>query len=1152
MYNSTLSEISRGKGGKPGSVNMKQAREKENGSLAALKVGQRITGTVISVDQDVTVLIGKQEISVSKDILKNVTPGEKKTFEVISISRNEIELKLLAERTKELIKTFKATVVPDKKPEVMSNIKEKNAKKEAYNKQFQDTKQKLEEIAVRLTDEDYRKLKAEGFLLEELPVEVIYAALNRIKKKESTEKSANLEKSEANNKGISATNQKDRIIQALRSNNLPDTRENISRINKALELSQSVGNMDDKAMKQLISQGLEPTIENIYKANYSSSIKERHATKLSEEAWEELQGQVKEIITDAGYEINAENLASARWLLENQLPLTPETLGKKKELDTVKQMSDRDYVLNRIMEGMREGIQPKDANLGAPYVEKLDKLVSKIQDLRPETVTRAIEQDKELTIKNLISVQEAMPTDKEPQMEEESPTPEATVTDQLMEKAEGGYRYEEIKARRQLEEIRLKMTLEAATRLERKGFPIETRQLEEVVEALRELENSYYKQYFAEAQTEATEQAIHTLRETTQSIEQLKQIPSYVLGSTLDLRKTQTISGLLSEGNKLKAELEKAGTAYETLMTTPNREYGDSIQKAFANMDSLLKELNIEATEENKRAARILAYNRMEIMQETIDRVKVYNMEVNSLMKNLHPAIAVRMIKEGINPLEQPIADLNQIIERMREEQGITAEEKFSTYLRRLEKNDQITQEERKAYIGIYRLLYNIEKSDGAALGSVINAGREVTLENLLSAVQTQHKGRMDAIIDDEFGALQEIVRKGESIASQLSYFEDIAEGEAETELSQEQTDTKAEYMEKVLKELSEELSPDKLMQVSHSVAEEMVCTSNGTSYYASNPSVEAGVWNDLKELTAEQLLAQLKAEAQDIPEEDTLAASKVQEIRELCKNSEQAIRFLNDFKVPSSPINIMLANHLISNGESVIAKIIKKNKNEVEKTDNSLKELAELSDTIVDKQTMQEAYEQLETEAKEALHTACSSEKLDSMRLAELKSIGQQMTFLRTLAGREFYQIPIETEAGITNLNLTIIRGVESSGRVTVSMESKALGNVRAEFAIKDQVLKGFICCDNKVGLAAIKQNTAEIEEAAKEKELSIKQMDFVIQNRAGDNYIYQNPEGEETGISISRDTERTLYRIAKAIVNSVQKAERSMEQEAIYNSEI
>src|SRR5699024_2802027 len=60
------------------------------------------------------------------------------------------------------------------------------------------------------------------------------------------------------------------------------------------------------------------------------------------------------------------------------------------------------------------------------------------------------------------------------------------------------YQYEEIRAQRQMEEIRLKMTYEAAQSLEKRGFSIETQQLEKVVEALKELEESYYKKMLYE------------------------------------------------------------------------------------------------------------------------------------------------------------------------------------------------------------------------------------------------------------------------------------------------------------------------------------------------------------------------------------------------------------------------------------------------------------------------------------------------------------------------------------------------------------------------------------------------------------------------------------------------------------------------------
>ena len=126
----------------------------------------------------------------------------------------------------------------------------------------------------------------------------------------------------------------------------------------------------------------------------------------------------------------------------------------------------------------------------------------------------------------------------------------------------------------------------------------------------------------------------------------------------------------------------------------------------------------------------------------------------------------------------------------MREEQGITSDEKFSTYLRKLEKTDGITPEERKAYIGIYRLLHQVEKSDGAALGAVLKAGQEVTLEHLLTAVRTHRKGGMDAAVDDAFGMLQEVSYDGETITDQLA------------------------DMKQLLKQMKDFLSPGKLKNI--------------------------------------------------------------------------------------------------------------------------------------------------------------------------------------------------------------------------------------------------------------------------------------------------------------------------------------------------
>lgn len=266
----------------------------------------------------------------------------------------------------------------------------------------------------------------------------------------------------------------------------------------------------------------------------------------------------------------------------------------------------------------------------------------------------------------------------------------------------------------------------------------------------------------------------------------------------------------------------------------------------------------------------------------------------------------------------------------------------------------------------------------------------------------------------------------------------------------------------------------------------------------------------------------------------------KVQEIRELCKNAEQSIRFLNDYRMPSTSMNIMMANNLLSNGESPFKKLLKqKSENQTESLENNLKETNDLSDTLIDKNSMQDASEQLETQAKDALGKACSEEVIDSRRLAELKSVSQQMTFLRTLAGKEFYQIPIETDKGITNMNLTILRGTDTSGKVSVNVLSQTLGNIKAEFTLKDQALKGFFSSDNREGLEQLRQNTGEIETAAQVSNITIKQMDFGMLHRDNENYSYQNLNRETGNNEVSNSSERILYRIAKAVVQTVRSAE-------------
>ena len=73
----------------------------------------------------------------------------------------------------------------------------------------------------------------------------------------------------------------------------------------------------------------------------------------------------------------------------------------------------------------------------------------------------------------------------------------------------------------------------------------------------------------------------------------------------------------------------------------------DSIQKAFASVPNLLKELGMEDTNANERAVRILGYNGMEITEENVLSVKEYDAVLNRVIDNMKPSTVLEMIRQG-------------------------------------------------------------------------------------------------------------------------------------------------------------------------------------------------------------------------------------------------------------------------------------------------------------------------------------------------------------------------------------------------------------------------------------------------------------------------------------------------------------------------
>lgn len=578
-----------------------------------------------------------------------------------------------------------------------------------------------------LSEEDYAKLEEDGFRLSDVEPEMAVTIVDKIK--------AELARSGQHVPGYTDDVDLDVLGEALGSEmlaravedgfaraDIPVTAEMVKQVSQAWDMAQKLEVPTDGTYHYMIDNALAPELGHFYLAQSSGAA----AGEVSHPGYyaEEVQGyftqsavmdsiasgedtvllgQIDKVILQAGMEEGAESRQAARWLLEQDLPLTPENLNRLRELKEVALPVEEKVFADAVAAAVSEGKSPMQARL--TRVENLyERAVSALQRFA---------------------------------------------------------------GRKQLEEVRLKLTAEVNVKLLKSGYSIDTAPMEQLIEAIKEAEAEIAAKYFpgdGNAVTKyETYQAVNTV------VTELPALPVSLIGS-MNILGEDAVSVMTfhTEGKSLQAGYEAAKESYEALMTAPRSDLGDSIRKAFANVDDILQDLDYELTEQNRRAVRILGYNRMEMNAENVELVKAADTMVRSVIDKMTPAATLQMIRDGVNPLESTFEELNVYFDH---QSGSYEEgsESYSRFLYGLEKRGDITPEERESYIGIYRLVHQIEKTDGAAIGALINTQAELHFNNLLSAVRSGKFKHLDVRATDELGILEELIRKGETIPEQIA-----------------------------------------------------------------------------------------------------------------------------------------------------------------------------------------------------------------------------------------------------------------------------------------------------------------------------------------------------------------------------------------------
>lgn len=874
-----------------------------------------------------------------------------------------------------------------------------------------------------VSTEDFNKMMKDGFDPSKIDPQQYVTIVDHIKAEMA--KSGNVVagynddmKPEEIEEALGSSSLAKEVERELRNANLPVNAENVDSMKETLEKAESISSYDEACKKYMVENHMEPTVENLYRAHFSASgdgskqsrgyyaqeMPGYFAKKADTMDWESLKSQLEKTIEkmNLGDQTKEESLEQAKWLMERGIPVTEESMNALGRMDEVTIPLDIHKVIRAGVNALIEGKSASEGVLTGTQesiYEKAVRYTEEIKEVTDEDIKRTLERGEELNLKNLRA----------------SRSGKHTLQVFLEEKY--------ITASRQLAEVQLKMTIDANIKLLRSDYAIDTAPLSELVEALREQEERMAAPFLdGEEGTAPITAKSELYRQTQNVLREIPSLPAAVLGR-ITYAQSISLSTLHAEGVALKSRYEAAGTAYETLMTSPRADMGDSIKKAFRNVDDILTDMNIELTEDNRKAVRILGYNRMEITEEAIREVKEVNLQVENVIKGMTPQRTLGMIREGINPLTM---DLTEVEDYLKQADREPEEEmtKYSRFLYELEKKGEISKQERESYIGVYRLFHQIEKSDGAVIGSLMAQGADLTLGNLLTAVRNRKHGKMDYTIDDSFGSVQETVKKGKSISEQI---------------------------EKGIHE----------NRVAHSIFQNMEVSLL--------QQVPLGDGMTLEELR--NVLNQTKAE----PLSEEMAKDLLKEYRQdqnkTAQMDEEILNIMSEYDIPYTVENLLAAETVLTQkGQTV--KMIKEaaQKLDAANHDNeTAKALYDAEEEIIenfnDYDSAQEILNKWEMRLKDTLERTAEQVSDTRQEILQLYQNYKQLSVMGGMRKNESYEIPMEINGEMTSVNLTLVQGAEEKGTVSITMENTYFGKAGAKFKLSKNRIDGYFIADSQMG---------------------------------------------------------------------------------------
>ena len=897
------------------------------------------------------------------------------------------------------------------------------------------------------------------------------------------------------------------LVNQMKAYDIPATDDNIKAGTDAIDRAKSITNIANETKAYLVRNNMNPTVSNVYKATYSSSQVQNYKQKvgitdnvkqlyddnqygdkgagsqgkISDELFDELKPQLKQILEEAHIDSSDENLNQCRWLIDEDIAVTPDNVLLANQIDGITAAGENvssDFYARAVTEALAMGKKATDATMSQDGLtfDMAKKACDVLGEATAEDIVTLESDNIPITIENLSKLIAARGKDSAASQASANKALDNQITDSREARL--------VTAQRKLEEARLSMTAEANLSLIKKGVSIDTEPIERVVELLKQQENKYYGALFGESSVEASDDRVHMYNNVCDIFNQMKQQPAYVLTLESD---DDTVYELYTAGKAMKQSLEAAASGYETLMTSPRADMGDSISKAFQNVDDILKELQIDTSESNRRAVRILAYNSTDITEDNIKQIKSVDEQVQRALNDMTPAVTIEMIKRGISPLDMSMSDISETARRIKSENPDERDEKFSEFLWKLEKKNEISEEERDSYIGIYRLISQVEQSDGAVIGSLVNQGADITMKNLLTAVRVRGKSAMDYKVDDTFAGVDSVSR-GIKIDSQIE----------------------SAYHTNCLRDVLDTLSPEKM------------------------EFVQYDSWLDM---TPEQLRQAVYEANEDSALSEQYATEQLRQFNQAVSEPENVYAFLEKYDVKTTAVNLMAASRLMKNPSEAVRNLWERGDSATARAllDETLRRFSE---SVKNPKELAQAQETLADTAEHVMDSMIIEDRhTGSIDLRQMKLLCSQLRIASNMSRQENYIVPIETADGVTGMKLSIVRGEDKKGLVDIFLEDKKCGRVAAYFEAKENSVSAMIVTDDEQTKKLFEDNITMFEAGISDGEQRVR-IDVALEHdiSAKESKMSDNETEKQLDGSESVQTTR-LYHIAEQFIVNVQR---------------